>query len=268
MLIDAFPFFNELEMLRTRLEYLGDHIDQFIVLESTIDFSGRSKPLILTPGLLETLPHAQKIKVHVWQPDHFSRIFLFPFARLIKWRKILWRIQNLQRDSLLDATRHLIGKDVIIFGDLDEFIDRNELDQAHHVAESDQVYSVSQHMYYYNLLTKHKDLWSGTAVCNLSVMRLLKPSRIRHKRLDHEKKFNGWHFSYFADAKRIQQKISIISGAENLTAFENISVDQINIQMKQGADLYARKEIHLLRLTESDIPKELFALISNQFKNL
>jgi len=43
LVIDAFLFFNELELLKTRLEYLGDSVDYFIIIEANIDFSGKKK---------------------------------------------------------------------------------------------------------------------------------------------------------------------------------------------------------------------------------
>jgi hypothetical protein len=92
-------------------------------------------------------------------------------------------------------------------------------------------------------------------------MRRVSPNFIRHKRLDHEKVFHGWHFSYFADLKSIQQKIKIISGAENLSAFENISVDAIKKQIEQGADLYGRTGVDLLRLRQPDVPEEIVELM-------
>ncbi len=263
MLIDAFPFFNEIGMLKTRLAYLGEHVDQFIAIESSIDFSGRPKSILLTPEVISTLPYADKFKVHVWEPDWFSRFLIFPLARDLRWRKILWQIQNRQRNALLQALSHAHDSDWILFGDLDEFIDRNELYQLHQLPDSDRIYSVQQQMYYYNLLVKHREIWSGTALCRLRAMRRVSPNFIRHKRLDHEKVFHGWHFSYFADLKSIQQKIKIISGAENLSAFENISVDAIKKQIEQGADLYGRTGVDLLRLKQPDVPEEIVELMQN-----
>ena len=44
MLIDAFTFFNELDLLEARLEYLYDTVDHFIIVESDISHSGKIKP--------------------------------------------------------------------------------------------------------------------------------------------------------------------------------------------------------------------------------
>jgi beta-1,4-mannosyl-glycoprotein beta-1,4-N-acetylglucosaminyltransferase len=41
MLIDCFTFFNELDMLECRLEYLYDKVDQFVLVEADITHSGK-----------------------------------------------------------------------------------------------------------------------------------------------------------------------------------------------------------------------------------
>ena len=45
-IIDAVFFYDELDMLTFRLTELNEHVDQFIIMESGIDFIGNSKPLI------------------------------------------------------------------------------------------------------------------------------------------------------------------------------------------------------------------------------
>ena len=46
-LIDTFLFFNEIEMLKARLEYLGPVVDHFVICEANIDFAGNKKKIIL-----------------------------------------------------------------------------------------------------------------------------------------------------------------------------------------------------------------------------
>ena len=46
-LIDAFIFFNEVELLKFRLQYLSDVVDYFIIAESNRTFTGKNKELII-----------------------------------------------------------------------------------------------------------------------------------------------------------------------------------------------------------------------------
>ena len=45
MIIDAFMFFNEYDILEGRLEYLYDTVDYFVIVESDITHSGQKKSL-------------------------------------------------------------------------------------------------------------------------------------------------------------------------------------------------------------------------------
>ena len=43
MLIDAFTYFNEKELVELRLKYLNSIVDYFVVIESNITFTGKEK---------------------------------------------------------------------------------------------------------------------------------------------------------------------------------------------------------------------------------
>ncbi len=43
-IFDCFTYFNEQDMLRIRLEELGDVVDYFVVVEASQTFTGISKP--------------------------------------------------------------------------------------------------------------------------------------------------------------------------------------------------------------------------------
>ena len=44
-LIDCFIFYNELQLLLFRLEELYEIVDYFVLVESTVTFTGNAKPL-------------------------------------------------------------------------------------------------------------------------------------------------------------------------------------------------------------------------------
>ena len=41
---DCFTFFNEIDLLKIRLEYLYDYVDKFVISESNLTFAGQKKP--------------------------------------------------------------------------------------------------------------------------------------------------------------------------------------------------------------------------------
>ncbi len=53
MIYDCFIFFNELELLEIRLNTLENVVDKFVIVESTISFSGLNKKPILDKLVVE-----------------------------------------------------------------------------------------------------------------------------------------------------------------------------------------------------------------------
>ena len=45
MIVDTFTFFNELDMLKYRLELLGPLVDKFVLVEATVSYRGLPKRL-------------------------------------------------------------------------------------------------------------------------------------------------------------------------------------------------------------------------------
>ncbi|MBO6196917.1 MAG: glycosyl transferase GT17 family protein, partial [Butyrivibrio sp.] len=46
MVYDCFPFFNEVDILKLRLNILNPYVDRFVIEESTVTFSGEPKELV------------------------------------------------------------------------------------------------------------------------------------------------------------------------------------------------------------------------------
>ena len=63
-IIDAFPFFNEIEMLRVRFEELSPVVDKFILVESEMTHSGKPKELLFEQNRELFEPWLDKI-IHV-----------------------------------------------------------------------------------------------------------------------------------------------------------------------------------------------------------
>ena len=65
MRVDAFLLNNELHILEMRLNILDPVMDQFVIVESTVEFSGRSKPLWYADNKERFSPWKDKIKHYV-----------------------------------------------------------------------------------------------------------------------------------------------------------------------------------------------------------
>ena len=46
MIFDCIPFFNELDILKLRMQIMSPYVDRFVLEESTVTFSGEPKEMI------------------------------------------------------------------------------------------------------------------------------------------------------------------------------------------------------------------------------
>jgi len=270
MIIDAFPFFNEIALLQVRLNYLGPAVDQFVIIESTIDFAGKRKELMLTKDFIQHLPYARKIRVLHWKPRFFFINSFFKLSAAIKYRRGLWQIQHLQRNHLLTLLSEYNPEDFLIFGDLDEipdvqfFTDKSHLDA---LLKENPIYAFDQTMYYYNVFSIKELSWRGTVLTKVQTAITLSPKTVRKHRLDYPLCAKGWHFSYFGDEKKIKQKIDAIADVEKLSAFKAISEDEIALRIEKTMDLYDRTDAAMVSTKHPEIPNNLIAWIRQYLPN-
>ena len=249
-LLDVFLFYNELNLLKARLEYLGPVVDHFIISEANVDFSGRPKEFILSQELINTLPFANKIIYHREHLNLHSISWLF---KKLKYRnrmtRYLWKIQDAQRNSTLIPLKLFSANDIIIFSDLDEFPSEVAIHEGIKALEAGNLshlephaYSLDQTFYYYNLNNAApEEKFYGSVMTSLGTFRKYLPHRFRSGKNDFEHITNGgWHFSYFMDEKKILNKIYAISDVENLSAYKNITIEEIQQKILSGSDLYDR----------------------------
>jgi beta-1,4-mannosyl-glycoprotein beta-1,4-N-acetylglucosaminyltransferase len=248
-ILDAFLFYNELDLLKVRLAYLGEQVDQFIITEANIDFAGKPKPFLLNDKILRSLPFSEKIIYHREYIDLES--FFWKVKRIRyrnKKRKYLWKIQDTQRNSLLKVLKNFGNDDIVIFSDLDEFPSIEAIQQAANIISSKtsgantSTLSLQQVFFYFNIYSSASDeIWHGSIVTLNNVFCRLKPHKLRAKRNDFAHiEYGGWHFSYFMSEEKIIDKINAISDAEELSRFKGLSVDEVRYKIINKLDLYDR----------------------------
>lgn len=265
LLIDSFLYFNELKLLRARLNYFGPHVDRFLIVESAIDFSGKGRQFVLTEEFKQTLPWAEKIEVIRWTPTRVYRHVLFPLARWFRYRKLLWQIQNFQRDALIPALYRCPPSALVIFSDLDEFLNHQDLDHIQGlIAESGQILGFDQMGFYYNLKTQAYADWRGPVATTVSTVIEKKPSHLRRWRHKFLGVKSGWHFSYFGAPDKVVEKISAIADVEKLTQFKKISLGEVLSKIQSGKDLYDRPEEFIQLSASPDLPIELQGALSEE----
>ena len=106
MVYDCFPFFNELDILKVRLNVLSDVVDRFIIEESTVTFSGQPKELCFEQNKEMFAEFLDRITYIVVDDS--------PVEALTHERDYF------QKNKLIQGLKDAKEDDVIIFGDLDE----------------------------------------------------------------------------------------------------------------------------------------------------
>jgi beta-1,4-mannosyl-glycoprotein beta-1,4-N-acetylglucosaminyltransferase len=234
MIVDCFSFFNEFDVLDIRLNELKDVVDVFVLVEATLTFSGKSKPLY-------------------YNESDTERYKDFPICSLIVDAgdpvetndfNVATRIERRQRQMGVDAMMDRFNPDVVILSDCDEIPKVEVVKQALKDDKWNRA-SLSMPLYYYwmNCLYMKQSKsgkWMGKPWSRPKLVRpkgSLNWRGTRYGNWDVRYKNAGWHFSHLGD---ILPKIQASAHVEYNKPPFNV---QANIDAKINAleDVYDRK---------------------------
>jgi len=200
LVVDAFPFFNELEMLEIRLNVLDAVVDRFVLCESTVTFSGRRKPLWYADHRSRFTRWADRI-VHVIVDDT-------PDTGADRWAR-----ERHQRDRIARGLEGLRADDVVMLSDVDEIPEPSLV-----AARRRGVFCQRYAMYYLNTL-QPRERWVGTVALYAFQLAAHGAENVRARRGTFEiVEDGGWHFAYAMPPDRIRDKLGAFSHAEHDTA--------------------------------------------------
>jgi beta-1,4-mannosyl-glycoprotein beta-1,4-N-acetylglucosaminyltransferase len=248
-IIDCFIFYNEIDMLLYRLDSLFNFVDYFVIVESNYTHSGKQKELYYNnnKNLFESF--SSKI-IHIILDD-----FPYKFPNIDYSKNQQWDNEHYQRNSIKNGIDKLVltDEDIIIVSDLDEITDCNLL---YKIKDKnfiiDNIYSLEQDLYYYNLNCKMLLKWYCSKILSYKKYKELNLSfqQIRHLNCQIIKK-GGWHLSYFGDKYFIQNKIQHFGHQEyNNDNYTNLDI--IDSRIKNQTDLYGRKNEKIEKLSIKD----------------
>ncbi|SMC30088.1 hypothetical protein [Polynucleobacter kasalickyi] len=272
-IVDAFLFYNEIDLLKARLEYLGPYVNKFLIVESNIDFAGKTKPHFLKEQLTN-LPFSEKISYMPLDINLRSITWRYRSLRYYNKRsRYLWKIQNAQRNAIAEMLRtykkELSSTKFVLFGDLDEFPNIQLIENL--IAgklELTTAQTLRQKMFYYRMdIAEQKETWSGTLCCPLQEFSLHQPHEWRSLR---EKlpfiEGGGYHFSYFMSPSKIQEKMNAIVEVEKLNSFSDMSIENIEKIIHSHQDLYGREMI--FEKQANAVPDQLKIILEKNLCNL
>ena len=238
MIYDYFNFFNELDLLRIRLEELKNVVDKFVLVEATRTHSGQRKPLYFQEYKHEFKEYLDRI-VYYLVDD-------MPAIERGTGEAIRRAPDVYQKNSISKALAacNCDDNDIILISDADEFARAEKIQEAIKLLDSNDLVIFSQKFYVYYLNYIHRDNWCGTVACkyrtlkNLSAIEVkggfgraeiearkcgkTKPWKLRGaavveklaaKNYPHIPR-GGWHFSWFGGYDSVLYKCQSYSHVE------------------------------------------------------
>ena len=250
LIIDGFMFYNELDMLLYRLNTLNDYVDFFIIVESKYTHSGKDKELYYNENKELFKDFHPKI-IHIILDDT-----PFKHPNIDYSKNEQWENEHYQRNAIKNGIvqLNLNDDDVIIISDLDEIPDYNSLVSIkNNKLILNNIYSLRQDFYYYNLNTKMMSMWDLAKILPYKTFKSLNLScqEIRQIHCSRTIMNGGWHLSYFGDKHFIQNKIQHFGHQE----FNNEKYTDLNIiesRIKNSTDLYGRVNEKIMKISIKD----------------
>ncbi len=252
-LIDAFIFYNEIAMLKYRLHLLYPVVDSFVLVESTLTFSGSPKHLYFENHKAEFQEYLDKI-IHIVVDDMPSHT------------QSAWDREHFQRNAIDRGLQKLSLRpdDIIQLSDVDEIPNPDILKLSKQM-NINKVYNLYQHTYYYNPTLRSSYTLPTGKLFPYGIYCSKYNKILKNIRGDNAIPFlpnGGWHFSYFGSADFIINKIKTFSHQEyNIPAITNKQHIESSIQEKK--DLFGRRiEYEYIPLEENpNLPPDIHLLL-------
>ncbi len=250
MVYDCVPFFNELDILKLRMQILSPYVDKFVLEESTVTFSGEPKEMVFANNREKFGAFADKI-IYVAVDDS-------PLEGVTTHER-----DKYQKNQLIRGMAGCKPDDIVIFGDVDEIPNPEVIRALVENFDPSKIYHLAQRMFYCFLNMEeisgkllsitgefpgvaHRQ-WLGTKVCSFANLPKEGIVYLREVSTQDQRSVRvadgGWHFGYMGGngerdvAKRIGAKVQAAAHQEyNNRHYINEAVDRLLC----GEDIFER----------------------------
>lgn len=231
MIVDCFPFFNELDLLEIRLNELKDVVDVFVLSEATRTFTNKEKPLYFN----DNKSRFDGFNIHHVIIDSYDGM---PVNEP-------WPMGYAQKQKGLDTAlqKFKLGKDDIVL-----LCDSDEIHNAKTVLEESQkpwnIATAEMILHYHYLNCKSHRPWRHPTWFRPDGRHTNHRELRGGKHRDKDKiiKKAGWHFSYIGSAEDSLYKLESFEHQEK-NIFPYNTLEHIRKRKEAGADLYDRRKI-------------------------
>lgn len=263
-LIDAFTFYNAIDVLKMRLKLHSPYVDQFYICESSHTYSGKPKPYNLEKRLDEFAPWADKITYIKFEPDLTGLDFSKHDTTVnYNFDSPAWNLEFQQRNILQKYLMEIDDDDVVIITDMDEFISPHVLSGIKQNSKSQSWQEARLHLqyfHYYMNCIKPGTIWSHPFVCKGRKFKIISDISL-HRHLagiDMHYPDAGWHFSYLGGLDVVMDKFLATSHTEQLAAGLN-DEKYVRKCMDLGMDFLLHKpEPKLANCVSAYLPLSVF----------
>lgn len=242
---DCFLFFNEIELLKMRLEELNDVVDHFVLVESIETQRGDLKPLYFQQNQHLFEKYLPKI-IHVIVDERHPKMGF-------------WERENFQRNCITRGLNNCDHSDLILISDLDEIPRIEPIKQlsqtlfkvSHKLIKKGKnrtfkkkkkkqtkeekmfylkaarAFEMPLYFYHLNRCSSNPSPWVGTVATTYEVLKKFSPQHFREYRWKFPKLLNaGWHFSWMGGKEKIRTKLcSVVEGNPNGESLSDEELD-------------------------------------------
>ena len=263
MIIDAFTFLNEKELVELRVKYLNDIVDCFLIVEADFTHTGKEKkwnfPEILKNNLKK---FSNKIQYHQMKVDLEKAEAEKSSNYIGKTLGRSWRVETMQRNYLKEAYKKFSSSDdIIIISDLDEIPSK---DKISFIKSCDfktiAPVAFDQALFHLNCNYLNLEQWIGSVAITKKLIDKYEPQVFR----DYKNRISrfidaGWSFSSFGGPKKIREKLEAFCHEEyNKEKYK----DEAHLKkcIETGSDLFDRK-VEKKKVGKDFFPKDLLKLM-------
>jgi beta-1,4-mannosyl-glycoprotein beta-1,4-N-acetylglucosaminyltransferase len=247
MVIDAFPFCDELDMLELRLGQMDEVVDHFVMIEVERTYKGDPKPLYYTQNKERFAKWNHKIHC------------ITPYLGMAG----SWEFEVIQRNALLDTIKALTPAlgDTITFSDCDE-IPNPDVVRVHTPILG--LRNLRQYTYWYNynrLFNYGGRAWSRARIGTIKEMYERGPMHFRGGPQDDlDPNFpsidnGGWHGTYFGSSiERIRRKVHSFSHDDLVPFIDSRTDKQIAEDIHNGICIYHLQGVPQAEVVDTNDP--------------
>ena len=237
-IFDCFQYFNEDHIADLRFNILNEFVNNFVIVESTVNHQGKPKKLNFDINKYTKFKNKINYIVVDDTPENLKKPH--------EGGESL--VEQHQRNSILKGLNKCHDNDLVILSDVDEIPDLKKLNLFD--KNKYAVFSQKMFMYKLNLLNIDENNWHGSKICLKKNMkspqwlRNLKFKKYPFWRIDKQKnlqiiKDGGWHFAYLQSPENISKKIKSFAHGEfnrdNIAEEENI-----RFKIENNKDIFDR----------------------------